>query len=360
MTSDHNLFERIGESWRKAAHRVLPRLPSATKVADELRPKKDTSQLVPELAGEQMALGWIAANSIPSGGIRVHAAAAEAYPEVSGYFIPTLLNWAERNRAIQYARWLLSIQKADGSWSDPSGKTPYTFDTGQILKGLLAVSSTLPGADASIRRGCDWMLTQFAASGRIDTPDKSQWGLPGGRTVSDNIHLYTLEPLREAGERFNEPRYLDAVSRALGYYLAKPDLTDFDTLSHFHAYVLEALVDLGYPEIAARGMAEIERLQRADGSVPGYSDVDWVCSTGLAQYAVIWYKLGQREQAERAFNYVCGLQNPTGGFYGGYGPGANYFPDKEISWVVKYFLDASFWKTRATPNPARPNSQPAC
>ncbi len=288
---------------------------------------------------------WVVRNSVLRSGVKVYGAGREVYPEVSGYFIPTLLCFGERDRAFGYARWLLSVQNNDGSWSDPAGKSAYTFDTGQILKGLIAVAPVLPEVDEAIRRGCNWMLTQILPDGQITTPDKTEWGgLLGGRTVSENIHLYALKPLREAARLFNESKYTDAVECALRHYLAKPDLITFNTLSHFHAYVIEALVDLGYADMAAKGMAEVARLQRNDGSVPAYPEVDWVCSPGLAQYTLIWYRLGLRAPADKAFQYLCRLQNSSGGFYGSYGKGANYFPDKEISWAVKYFLDANYWR----------------
>jgi len=43
---------------------------------------------------------------------------------------------------------------------------------------------------------------------------------------------------------------------------------EFTTLSHFHAYIMEALVDLGYNELALQGMQAPEKLQRKNGAVP--------------------------------------------------------------------------------------------
>ncbi len=292
------------------------------------------------------AMTWVNSNSKQDSGICIYYNSEKAYPEVTGYYIPSLLCWGDRKKALDYTKWLISLQNNDGSWSAPDKNIPYTFDTGQILKGLIAIQQFVPDAEIAIRKGCDWILTQIEPSGRIITPDKSAWGLPNGKRVSENIHLYALEPLRNAAVIFNEPHYEEAVQRALNFYLALSDLTDFNTLAHFHAYVLEALVDLGYPEVAKKGLAKIERLQRPDGSIPAYPDVKWICSTAIAQYAIVWYKLGNRTAAEKAFQYLGRLQNPSGGFYGSYGRGANYFPDQEISWAVKYFLDAYYWHIR--------------
>ena len=303
---------------------------------DEMNFLKSRNHLSPS----QRALAWLRANESTSGGIRVHSESSAAYPEVTGYLIPTLLQFNEIEMAARWSRWLVSVQNQDGSWSDPSGRTPYTFDTGQVLKGLIAVLPCLPEVENAIRTGADWIVSQIKPSGEVVTPDKSAWGLPDGRVVSDDIHLYALGPLRRAGEILNETRYLGAVECALSFYLKKPDLLAFDTLSHFHAYVLEALVDLGRRDMAVRGMERVQQLQRKDGVVPAYPDVRWVCSPGLAQCAVVWYKLGQREPADKAMKYLCGCQNPSGGFYGSYGCGANYFPKQEISWAVKFFLDA--------------------
>jgi len=103
---------------------------------------------------------------------------------------------------------------------------------------------------------------------------------------------------------------------------------------------MEALWELGETDLARRGMADVARVQRKDGSVPAYPDVDWICSTGIAQYAVVWYRLGERARADRALRYLERIQNASGGFFGSYGKGAKYIRGAEISWAVKYYLDA--------------------
>jgi len=68
---------------------------------------------------------------------------------------------------------------------------------------------------------------------------------------------------------------------------------------------------MGELELAARGMAEVEKCQRRDGSIPAYPDVEWVCSTGMAQYAIVWYTLGKKELADKAMRYLEKIQNPA-------------------------------------------------
>jgi malonyl-CoA O-methyltransferase len=111
-------------------------------------------------------------------------------------------------------------------------------------------------------------------------------------------------------------------------------------LTHFYAYVQEALLELGCLEEARRGMADVGRFQQENGAVPAYSDVAWVCTTGVAQLAQVWFRLGETARAERALAFVAALQNPSGAFFGSYGVGAAYFPAEEPAWGVKYAIEA--------------------
>jgi malonyl-CoA O-methyltransferase len=288
----------------------------------------------------ERAMDWFKAHRVPGQGIIVHTKQPVPYPEVTGYWVPTLYAWGESELARDCTRWLLSVQLADGAFPAPDG-VPYTFDTGQVMRGLCsAVEDGVPGAEAALRRASDWTLTQVDASGRLLTPSTEQWtGI-----ANDLIHTYVLPPLAQAGRLLGVPAYEEAARHVLAFYKAQPGLVPFNRLPHFHAYAMEALTELGELELAARGMADVARVQRADGSVPAYPDVSWVCSTGMAQYAIVWYTLGERQRADRALAYLEKIQNPSGGFFGSYGEGAKYIPGGEISWGTKYFLDA--WKLK--------------
>ena len=292
----------------------------------------------------EKAIQWIKNNSIPGKGIVISSRKRVSYPEVSGYFIPTLLSIGERELAHQYAQWLVSIQNRDGSYG--LKEYSYAFDTGQVVRGWVALLEQMPELEQPLRRSCDWLLeTADSQTGRLIVPPQGRdWSLGQHGEVNEGIHLYVLPPLHRAGELLNEPRYKTFVNKSLNYYLKNVSLIDFtqpNSLTHFYAYIQEALLDLGCEEQARAGMASVAEFQQPTGAVPGYSDVNWICSAGLAQLAQVWYRLGETKRADAALKFLEMLHNPSGGFFGSYGLGADYFPDAEISWAVKYAVEAA-------------------
>ncbi|MDR2801054.1 MAG: hypothetical protein LBB52_07300, partial [Desulfovibrio sp.] len=282
------------------------------------------------------ALAWVDAHSLPGGGIAVSDAKKISYQEVTGYYIPTLLAWGERERATRFGRWLLSVQRGDGAFSGPDDNAPYAFDTGQAVRGLLELAR-IGAVDCAqgMQKACAWVVSHIRGSGEPCCPDMLQWqGIPAG------ILLYALEPVRRAAAWLKREDLIATVDRCVAWFLRDPRLTDFTALSHFHAYILEALLDLGHADRCREGMKKALALQLPDRSVPARADISWTCSTGMFQYAGILYKLGEKAKADECFACMAARQNPTGGWYGSYGTGRQYFPDAEISWAVKYFLDA--------------------
>lgn len=309
----------------------------------------------------EKAIEWIKNNSVKNEGIINSSNLKKSYPEVTGYFIPTLLDWGYRDLAITYGKWLCDIQKENGSWHDTEGSDPYIFDSGQVLKGLLAIRDSIVQTeldfplsveklDQKIRKGCDWILSCMNEAGRLVTPSENEW--PDEHTISEAIHIYCLEPIYKAAAIYQEKSYKEKADKILNYYLSNYSevINDFSLISHFWSYIMEGLVDVGRSDIARKSMQITKELQDEIGFVPAYKNEHWCCSTGLFQQAVVWYKLGDVESGNKAFDYGCRLQNESGGWYGGY-PNPDYtnevptyFPDYEISWAVKYFLDALHYK----------------
>jgi malonyl-CoA O-methyltransferase len=272
-----------------------------------------------------------------------------ATQEETGYILGILNMYGEKSMARQMAKWLAKIQQPDGSSAAMDG-VPYTFDTAQVVRGFLSVLDDLPELEGNLRRACDFIVSQIDDQGVIHTPSYETWKLPDGSILHEYGNLYILPPLKFAGERLSEPKYLKACQRAVDNYKRKSDLVEFKPqlamLSHYFGYMMEALVDLGEIDLAKKGLTQAQKIQRNDGAIPAYPGVEWVCSTGMAQLALAWYKLGTKEPANKVLDYLATIQNPSGGFFGSYGQGAQYFPYQEISWATKFFLEAHYWKKK--------------
>ena len=302
------------------------------------------------------AINWIKLNTIKNAGIVTTSKLKKPYPEVSGYYIPSLIRWGYKDLAVQYATWLISIQKEDGSWFDTEDKAPYVFDSAQILKGLIAIREIYPNRtylDSHIKKGCDWIISRIDSEGRLIAPNDTIWG--DGNTMNELIHLYCLSPLVEATGILGIGIYKEEARKCLDYYVNNyhDQITDFHLLSHFYAYVMEALVDVGETSLAKEAMDNLKKYLHENGAVPAYKDVAWVCSTGLFQLALVWFRLGDIETGKKVFDFACRLQNRSGGWFGSYrvserdDSNPNYFPGEEISWANKYFLDALYYKNKA-------------
>ena len=256
------------------------------------------------------ALEWLHRNS--QNGVWVSHKNHTEYPEVTGYLIPTLLEWGEHDLARQYAAWLCTVQNRDGSWNGSDGK-PYTFDTGQVLKGLRAIHARMPDVGDTIVAGEQYLARNVLPDGRLRAPDESRWS----DRMTTAIQIYATE----------DPRVWDYHRR----HFTKP------ALSHFAMYVAEALANHGeYPPEQTWWPIE------ANGMVPGVIGEKWSCLPGQFQYAVVQFKLGHYINGTKALKYGMQFQNATGGFYGCNGSG-DYFCDEEVSWAAKFFLDAYHW-----------------
>lgn len=293
----------------------------------------------------QKAIQWIQRNHLNGQAIPITHRQRRPYPEVTGYFIPTLLTIGEITLAEQCARWLVSIQNPNGSFSLDNPNISYVFDTGQVIRGWVSIFDRMPELAEPLQRACDWIIHGAdPVTGRFMSPAPGgDWSLGPRGEVCEGIHLYVLKPMRDAACLLNKPYIQNAADRALAYYLKQTPITDFslpNALTHFYGYMQEALVELGCLDEARRGMAAVAKYQLTNGAVPGYHNVNWVCSTGLAQLAKVWYLLNDLSRADRAMSFLTQLQNKSGGFYGSYGVDATYFPADEISWTVKYAIEA--------------------
>src|SRR3972149_6726498 len=124
-------------------------------------------------SGER-AIRWIKKHRIPGAGVIVHTKKKVASQEQTGYLIPTLHALGERALARDLAAWAASVQRPDGAFCAVDG-VPYTFDTGMVVRGFLAVLDEMPQLGSNLRRACEFVVGQIAEDGRVKTPSYALW-----------------------------------------------------------------------------------------------------------------------------------------------------------------------------------------
>lgn len=291
------------------------------------------------------ALVWLKRYTINGQCVPISDRRKIPYPEVTGYCIPTLLEMGEHELAKNFAKFLISVQNTDGSFSLKDSNEKLVFDTGQVIRGWVSIAPRLPEVLEPLRHACDWIInTADTQTGRFMVPAPGKmWSLGNRGEISEGIHVYVIQPMRRASELLNAPYIRKAADKALDFYINTLELTRFDTsnaLSHFYGYIQEGLFEAGCEDLAMAGMYKIAKYQQINGAVPAYHDVTWICTPGLAQLAKVWFLLDEVVQAQAALNFLHQFQNYTGGFYGSYGVDASYFPAEEIPWAAKFFIDA--------------------
>jgi len=290
---------------------------------------------------------WLRANECPTGGMYAHPGAANLFPEITGYLIPTLLGYGEDALATRLVKWLLRVQTRNGSYRGPSGIS-HVFDTGQVLRGLLSTIDIVEGTFEASKRAARYLYGSMKNGGQDGFGVDAVWLKLYGKTIPKSSHLYVLPPFQQAAELLNEPKYSPTGERCLEHYVNDRDSLRLSTLTHFLGYELEALIDLSWSEKALPVLEKLRNSQDNEGGVPAMGGASWVCTPGLAQLAVCWYKVGDRDPADRAMKWLESHQTRSGGFLGSYGPQASYFPDTELPWAAKFYLDANLLRRQET------------
>jgi Squalene-hopene cyclase C-terminal domain len=258
-------------------------------------------------AGYDLAKGWL-----------------PAYPETSGYIIPTLLRAAESleqpdlaDRAREVGAWLMRIQRPDGAFPGGVGVDgdPVVFDVGQITQGLMdlwQVTSEQSYLDSAIH-AASWLSAVQDADGAW----RSHAYLKYANTYSARVTWSAARVWQATGD----PAHLACVERSLAWMLrqARPngwiDRMAFDTgrtpYTHTIAYTLRGLLccgDLVGGELGDRSIdvavACATRLAGLRTSLypllpgeigPGFEPrATYACLTGDAQMVTVWLDVANR------------------------------------------------------------------
>lgn len=307
------------------------------------------------------------------------------YPETTGYLIPTLLaldgELAElqlARRARDLGRWLLSIQNGDGSWNgglhEPRcASKPSVFNTGQILKGLVALHRADPSAGwlESAHRGAAWLQRRSLAQGL--------WPAEYRASATPSYYTHVAWPMLEVATETGDAAVRRCAEHALARILLRRRENgafeswgfgeDGRAFTHTIAYTLRGILECSrlleaWEDIGARAVPALERVVRkaelSGGRLAGEIDLEWrasgefVCLTGNAQLAICLLIWEQHERDLRLVNAaaklvdrVCAAQSlshPLGGLRGAVAGSApvwgRYMALRYPNWAAKYHCDA--------------------
>lgn len=244
------------------------------------------------------------------------------YPEITGYCIPTLLDYAARLRddsladlAHRAGDWLARTRLESGAicrkqWH-PANTTPSVFNTGQVVEGwcaLARVDGAHPRWITYARTAADWLVAE-------QEPDGT-WKRHAYNGLAHTYYTRVAAPLAVLAELVGDARYADAARRHVEWVLRQQDADGWvhragfarseAPTTHTIAYVLEGLVATGvaleesrYIEAADRGARALRRIFERHARLPGRfdtgwrPDASWRCITGEAQIGLVWAQLAR-------------------------------------------------------------------
>jgi len=332
------------------------------------------------------ACNWLLASERRSGGSAAHwmpvRGWSRAYPETTGYIIPTLIEAGELlgdprlgEAALRMGEWLLSIQSGEGWWPaglhPPRGEgQPSIFNTGQILQGMEALARRTREAKwaEAGARGAGWL-----AAG-VD--DSGQWReghyRPG---FQPTYYTRVAWPMLQVAALTGEAAVREAAVRVLDFSLgqALPNgafagwgfAPGQPAFTHTIAYTIEGF--LGAAALLGGDGARfregvrpaIDRLYRqaelSHGRLPGRYDEDWtpdrsfVCVTGAAQTAICLLQFDRFEPDLRLVDAAAKLADSdiaiqartrAGGIPGSAPLWGPYMRGRHPNWAAKFHADS--------------------
>ena len=306
----------------------------------------------------------------------------KAYPETTGYIIPTFFDYAaiwndERLKALAFscANWLTTIQLPSGAFPGllVENTSPSIFNSTQILFGLTRAAQEDPANDTyrhAVQRCCDWLIAMLAPDYSWKkyafvpgfTPSyysRAVWGLVCAndllqdQEVSEkmqkamqhyaSLYLNTLS-LRDWGFKPGQPAFTHTIAYTLEGFLAL-------AVAFQDAGVLQQTIRVAEQLLAVRSRAGKRTAGRYDELWQG--DYSFICVTGNAQLSLFYQRLFERTRETKYQNAsaeilaeVIGCQvlkgnlNRVGALPGSAPIWGAYLPFRYPNWAAKFFLDA--------------------
>ena len=310
---------------------------------------------------------------------------SKPYPETTGYLIPTLIRISKSLDAPKYSdaalsigQWLLDIQSQNGSWHGglhPSaGSEGSVFNTGQILKGMMALfhftgdQTFLTAAD----RGANWLASGVDINGLWPAGDYRASETPSYYSHVAWPMLEVWKSTQSTSQRTAAERFLDAaLERKLpNGAIARWGFDDEGSaFTHTIAYTIRGFQEssrlIGDYCKYGKPMEEIldffvKKSELTNGRVPGefnealVGNKNYVCLTGNAQLAICVLLMEQQihdlrlvNAAAKMIDFIGSVQFSSrlikplrGGVAGSYPLWGRYMFMRYPNWSAKYYCDS--------------------
>ena len=310
-----------------------------------------------------------------------------AYPETTGYIIPTLIDYSKfsgsgkySDAAIDLAHWVLSLQDADGAL--PGGcvvkarkEGPSIFNTGQMILGLVAASKQTHNDEFlnAAHRAASWLARNVDGSAGIWT--KLAY-VPG---YSPAYYTRVCWPMLEVWVLTHDREIHSAAIKVLRTILSwqKPNgaienwgfQPNARAFTHTIAYTIRGFLEsarlLGstgqeFQQGAVRISQALLRRAELRGKLAGAYDMNlkgcywYSCLTGNCQMSIIWMKLCQATSDYRYLSValkvlqtvikiqrIRRISRCTYGSVPGSAPiFGRYLTMRYPNWATKFYLDA--------------------
>jgi glycosyltransferase involved in cell wall biosynthesis len=271
----------------------------------------------------------------------VHGWAA-AYPEVTGYLIPTLLYYAgERDDptlaalAHRAGDWLARTRLPSGAicrkqWF-VGNNAPSVFNTAQVIDGWCALSAARAASDGDAAKwlalACqagDWLVGEQERDG--------SWVRNAFNGISHSYYARVAAPLARLGMLTGVPRYVASARAAADWVVSRQTKTGWfndagfsrtePPTTHTIGYVIEGLVTCGtllgeprYVDAADRAAEVLLAKYETGRALPGRFAAEWRphgrwrCLTGDAQIAISWCLLAVRNNDQRYRRAAASVAN---------------------------------------------------
>jgi hypothetical protein len=387
------MMEAVG--LMKGPHRIFPLVFRVS--ADALRSQFEQRTLYsysntirPTEGALRLVIDWILRAQRSDGGIPAYYSLmrgySESYPEVTGYIVPTLYDYAHlegdtsaAQAAERAANWLMSLRMGSGAF--PAGlhmgdEHPSVFNSGQILQGLVRAYLETQRADvleAASATG-DWLAS-------VQSEDGSWGGVGAYQGAAHTYYSMVAWALALLAQESKAVRHRAAAERNLDWVLGQIEpsgwtsginLKGYPTFLHFIAYVIQGVLESGIAlqrkdgiEAASRSARVLLRKFEVHKALLGAYDRDFksgmgfVCLTGNAQMACVWLRLHEVTGELRYLNGALkinellkealqtrGNRGALGGVAGSYPIWGPYQPLRYISWGCKFLADALMLELR--------------